>query len=98
MNHHQAAEQPEHHEDPDQPDQPDQQAYNPWTVVNVVFTHLVDQGLTPTLSSAGDPGEPAAQLLHALGIAASVEGDPRISQRTHAELARMRERMAEGEQ
>lgn len=71
----------------------DQQAYSPWTIVNVVFKHLVGQGLRPTLGSAGDPGEPAAALLRALGVAASVEGDPRRAQRTRDDLARMRAEM-----
>jgi hypothetical protein len=31
--------------------------------VNVVFSHLADQGLRPTLGDAGDPGEPASALL-----------------------------------
>ncbi|MGH3493492.1 MAG: hypothetical protein ACRDZT_03490 [Acidimicrobiales bacterium] len=88
---------PVHHEDAEHYEDAEQQAYSPWTVVNVVFAHLVDQGLTPSLGTAGDPGEPAARLLQALGIAASVEGDPRISRRTHDELAQMRALMVEQE-
>jgi hypothetical protein len=71
----------------------EQQAYSPWTIVNVVFEHLVDQGLRPTMGSAGDPGGPAAALLRALGVAASAEGDPRLAQRTRDDLARMRAQM-----
>ena len=45
------------------------ETYNPWSVVNVVFHHLVDAGLHPVLGETGDPSEPAATLLSALGIA-----------------------------
>jgi hypothetical protein len=51
------------------------ETYNPWTVVNVVFHHLVEQGLHPTLGDSGHPGEPAAELLRALGIEPRAEGD-----------------------
>lgn len=47
--------------------------YNPWTVVNVVFRHLAEQGLHPVLGEAGDPSDAAAELLRALGI---TPGDP----------------------
>jgi hypothetical protein len=66
------------------------ETYSPWTVVNVVFTHLVDQGLHPTLGDAGHPGEPAAELLRALGIVPSVEGDARLTQRRQDKLAELR--------
>jgi hypothetical protein len=66
------------------------ETFNPWTVVNVVFKHLADQGLHPILGDAGDPGEPAAALLRALGITPSVEGDARMSQRTRDKLAELR--------
>ena len=48
------------------PDQPEEETYNPWSIVNLVFHHLADQGLHPTLGESGDPGEPAAALLRAL--------------------------------
>ena len=44
------------------------ETYNPWSVVNAVFHHLVDAGLHPVLGETGDPSEPAAALLTALGI------------------------------
>ena len=44
------------------------ETYNPWSVVNAVFQHLVDAGLHPVLGETGDPSEPAAALLTALGI------------------------------
>ena len=36
------------------------ESYNPWTIVNLVFHHLADQGLHPVLGESGDPGAPAA--------------------------------------
>jgi hypothetical protein len=47
--------------------------FNPWSVVHLVFDHLSAQGLHPVLGEAGDPSEPAAELLRALGI---TPGDP----------------------
>ena len=57
-------------------DQPGE-TYNPWTVVNLVFHHLADQGLHPVLGEAGDPGAPAADLLRAFGIRPAAEGNQR---------------------
>jgi hypothetical protein len=71
------------------------ETYSPWTVVNVVFTHLVDEGLHPTLGDAGHPGEPAAALLRALGITPNVEGDARTSARTRDKLAELRTALME---
>lgn len=51
------------------------ESYNPWSVVNLVFHHLADQGLHPVLGEAGDPGLPAAALLRALGIEPHAEGN-----------------------
>ncbi|MPY99186.1 MAG: hypothetical protein GEU97_14535 [Actinophytocola sp.] len=59
-------------------------------MVNVVFGHLVEQGLHPTLGDHGDPGEHAANLLRALGVTPAAEGDPRIQQHVHEELAQLR--------
>lgn len=66
--------------------------YNPWTVVNLVFRHLADQGLHPVLGESGDPSEAAAQLLRALGI---TPGDPswgegQDAERVRADLAAVR--------
>jgi hypothetical protein len=47
--------------------------FNPWSVVHLVFDHLSAQGLHPVLGESGDPSEPAAELLRALGI---TPGDP----------------------
>lgn len=69
------------------------ETYNPWSVVNVVFHHLVEQGLHPVLGEAGHPGEPAAALLRALGIRPHAEGDGRIQSGVRQELAELRARM-----
>ncbi|RJQ75489.1 hypothetical protein D5S17_20835 [Pseudonocardiaceae bacterium YIM PH 21723] len=70
-----------------------EETYNPWTVVNVVFHHLVEQGLHPTLGEAGHPGEPAAALLRALGIEPRPEGDLRAAQSVSDHLTQLRESM-----
>lgn len=69
------------------------ETYNPWTIVNLVFTHLAEQGLHPALGGDGHPGEPAAALLRALGITPTVEGDARVQAGIHDELAALRARM-----
>jgi len=66
------------------------ETYNPWTIVNLVFRHLADQGLHPVLGDAGDPGAPAAALLRALGIEPSADGSKKVSRRVHEELAALR--------
>jgi hypothetical protein len=68
----------------------DGETYNPWTVVHLVFHHLADQGLHPVLGSTGDPGEPAAALLRALGIEPRQEGDRRVMAAVHEHLAEIR--------
>jgi hypothetical protein len=73
-------------------DQPPAETYNPWTVGNLVFGHLVDEGLHPTLGSVS-PGDPAAELLRALGIRPSLEGDSRIGGATREKLAELRATM-----
>lgn len=70
----------------------DNESYNPWTVVNLVFNHLVEQGYHPVLGESGHPGEPAAQLLRALGVTPVVGGtDERVVQENRAKLADMLE-------
>src|SRR6476661_11182615 len=51
------------------------ETFNPWSIVNLVFHHLADEGLHPVLGEAGDPGKPAAELLRALGITPAAEGN-----------------------
>jgi hypothetical protein len=69
------------------------ETYNPWTIVNLVFNHLAEQGLHPVFGGEGHPGEPAAALLRALGITPTVEGDARVRTGVHSELAELRARM-----
>jgi len=66
------------------------ETYNPWSIVNLVFRHLADEGLHPVLG-AGDPGAPAAALLRALGIASDTKGNKIVANRVNDELARLRE-------
>jgi hypothetical protein len=70
--------------------QQETETYNPWSVVNLVFHHLADQGLHPTLGEAGDPGEPAAALLRALGIEPAAEGNRQVMAAVRAHLAQIR--------
>ncbi|MGI8681457.1 MAG: hypothetical protein ACR2JO_04865 [Mycobacteriales bacterium] len=65
------------------------ETYNPWTVVNLVFEHLVDEGLHPQLGG-GDPGASAAALLQALGITPAPEGNRQVSETVKQHLAEMR--------
>jgi hypothetical protein len=77
--------------------EPSSETYNPWTIVNVVFHHLVEHGFHPTLGAAGHPGEPAAALLRALGITPTVEGDARTVRHVRDHLAELRAAMLDGE-
>src|SRR5215467_1169142 len=60
------------------PSEPQAETYNPWSIVNLVFHHLADQGLHPILGESRDPGEPAAALLRALGIEPAAEGNRQV--------------------
>ena len=66
------------------------ETYNPWSIVNLVFHHLADQGLHPTLGDSGDPGRPAADLLRSLGIEPAAEGNRQASQNVRDHLAEIR--------
>ena len=77
----------------DRPDEPQPETYNPWSIVNLVFDHLAEQGLHPVLGDQGDPGAPAAQLLRALGIQPAAEGHLKISQDVRDHLAEIRAAM-----
>jgi hypothetical protein len=71
-------------------DDRDHETFNPWSVVNLVFHHLADQGLHPVLGAAGDPGGPAAALLEALGIRPAAEGNRRDTRHIQDTLADLR--------
>lgn len=71
-------------------ERPDVETYNPWTVVNLVFTHLADQGLHPVLGETGDPGPPARALLEALGIAPAAEGNREVMREVRVHLEQLR--------
>jgi hypothetical protein len=74
----------------DRPGEPQHETFNPWSIVNLVFHHLAEQGLHPVLGEAGDPGAPAAELLRALGIQPAAEGNLQISRDVRQHLAEIR--------
>ncbi len=74
----------------DRPGEPQHETYNPWSIVNLVFQHLADQGLHPVLGDQGDPGAHAADLLRSLGIRPAAEGNLKISQDVRDHLAEIR--------
>jgi hypothetical protein len=67
-----------------------QETFNPWSIVNLVFNHLAEEGLHPVLGEAGDPGKPAAELLRALGIMPAAEGNRMESEQRQERLAEIR--------
>jgi hypothetical protein len=73
------------------------ETYNPWTVVNLVFGHLAEQGLHPVLGDRGDPAEPARALLTALGIQPAAEGNREVMRRVREHLAEIRTVVMEGD-
>jgi hypothetical protein len=77
----------------DQSGKPQDESFNPWSIVNLVFHHLAEQGLHPILGSAGDPGVPAAQLLMAMGITPAPEGNRQASEDVRQRLADIRAAM-----
>ena len=70
--------------------QDDLETYNPWTVVNLVFAQLAEEGLHPVLGDAGDPSVPAADLLRALGIEPAAEGNRQVIRDVREHLATLR--------
>jgi hypothetical protein len=77
----------------DRPGELQDETYNPWSIVNLVFHHLAEEGLHPILGTAGDPGPAAAELLRALGIRPAPEGNRQVSQQTRQHLADIRAAM-----
>ena len=72
------------------------ETFNPWSIVNLVFHHLAQEGLHPVLGESGDPGAPAADLLRALGIQPAAEGNRQRSEQTKQELAAIRAAFEQG--
>jgi hypothetical protein len=70
--------------------EPEAETFNPWSVVNLVFQHLADEGLHPTLGESGDPGPPAAALLRALGIEPAAEGNRQVMAAVRDHLDQLR--------
>ena len=62
----------------------DPETFNPWSIVNLVFQHLAEEGLHRVLGETGDPGPPAADLLPA------AEGNRQASQQIKDHLAEIR--------
>jgi hypothetical protein len=73
-----------------QPGSGEDETYNPWSIVNLVFHHLAQEGLHPALGEGGDPGAPASELLRSLGIRPAAEGNRQVSQRVKDDLAQIR--------
>ena len=71
------------------PSQPTE-TFNPWSIVNLVFHHLAEEGLHPVLGETGDPGVPAAELLRALGITPAAEGNRQAAEERRQRLAEIR--------
>ncbi len=69
------------------------ETFNPWTVVNLVFTHLAEHGLHPVLGEAGDPAVPAAALLQSFGIQPGRNDETVASPNVQDTLSQIRERM-----
>jgi hypothetical protein len=69
------------------------ETFNPWSVVNLVFEHLVDHGLHPVLGDRGDPGASARDLLRALGIEPAADGNREVMRDVYAHLAEIRAAM-----
>ena len=66
------------------------ETFNPWSIVNLVFHHLAEEGLHPVLGEAGDPGPPAADLLRAFGITPAAEGTRQAAEERKQRLAEIR--------
>jgi hypothetical protein len=69
------------------------ETFNPWTVVNLVFNHLAEEGLHPVLGEAGDPAVPATALLRAFGIEPGRNDESLTSASVQDTLADLRARM-----
>jgi hypothetical protein len=68
------------------------ETFNPWTVVNLVFHHLADNGLHPVLGETGDPAVAATALLRAMGVEPGRNDESVTSPAVQDELAALRAR------
>jgi hypothetical protein len=68
----------------------DGETFNPWSVVNLVFDHLVANGLHPVLGETGDPSRPATDLLRALGVEPGPERPAHTRTNVSQQLAELR--------
>ena len=66
------------------------ETFNPWSVVNLVFDHLVANGLHPVLGETGDPSRPATDLLRALGVEPGPERPPHTQTDVSQQLDELR--------
>lgn len=66
------------------------ETYNPWSIVHLVFEHLSDQGLHPTLGDGGSPAVHAEGLLRALSIEPAAEGNREVVRAVRAHLEEIR--------
>jgi hypothetical protein len=66
------------------------ETFNPWSVVNLVFDHLVASGLHPVLGETGDPSPPATDLLRALGVEPGPEPPAHTQTDVSQQLAELR--------
>jgi hypothetical protein len=73
-----------------QPGSGEDETYNPWSIVNLVFHYLADEGLHPVLGDGGDPAAPASELLRSMGIRPAAEGNRQVSERVQDQLAQIR--------
>lgn len=72
------------------------ETFNPWSVVNLVFEHLVGNGLHPVLGETGDPSHAATDLLRALGVEPGPEEPAHTRSDVSEELAALRVAMLDG--
>jgi hypothetical protein len=72
------------------------ETFNPWSVVNLVFDHLVANGLHPVLGETGDPSDPATDLLRSLGVEPGPEEPAHTRTEVSEQLAALRGAMLDG--
>ena len=77
---------------PDEAEPDEAESFNPWSIVNLVFHHLAENGLHPVLGETGDPAVPATALLRAMGIEPGRNDESVTSAAVQDELAALRAR------